>query len=151
MATDLVSWKKFINWLVFHAIFALFPLLSVWFFRSLLSRTAIETIHDFPEILFFALMVCASTVGDLRGLDRPPRWKKTFLILEAALLVGAVGSAILYGGIRFVGIMEPEVTFRTHLLTYSILLTTLLFLTSLTAQILLALVESMPVQEANHG
>ena len=141
MEKNFVNWRKFINWIVFHAIFALFPLLSVWFFRSLLSKTTVESVHDFPEILFFSLVVCASTVGDLRSVDKPKRWTITFWILEAALLIGAIGSAILYGGIRFASIINPEIGFRAQLIRQSIWLTILLFALSVTAQMLRALVD----------
>jgi hypothetical protein len=148
LTNNLVNWKKFINWLLFNVCFALLPLLSVWFFRSLLSKNAVETINDFPEILFFSLMVCATTVGDLRGLEKPSRWNVIFLVLESALLLGAIGSGILYGGVRFAAIINPEVTFRAELLTYSIFLTLLLFLLSLTSEILVALVDT---KGSRHG
>ena len=87
-------------------------------------------------------MVCATTVGDLRGLEKPAKWNKTFLVLESALLLGAVGSAILYGGLRFAGIINPEVSFRESLLGYSMLITILLFFLSLTSEILISLVDA---------
>lgn len=141
MSQEIISWKKFINWLLFNVCFALLPLVSVWFFRSLVGRNTVETINDYPEILFFSLMVCATTVGDLRGLEKPVRWNLSFLILESALLLGAIGSAILYGGLRFAGIINPEVEFRERLLNYAIWLTVLLFSLSVTSEILIALVD----------
>jgi NO-binding membrane sensor protein with MHYT domain len=113
----------------------------VWFFRSLAGKSTVKTIDDFPEVLFFSLMVCATTVADLRGLEKAAKWNKTFLVLESALLLGAVGSAILYGGLRFAGIINPEVSFRESLLTYSIVITVLLFVLSLTSEILISLVD----------
>ena len=140
--THLISFKRLINWFLFNVCFALLPLISVWFFRALAGKSAVKTIDDFPEILFFSLMVCATTVGDLRGLEKPAKWNKTFLVLESALLLGAVGSAILYGGLRFAGIINPEVSFRESLLGYSMLITILLFFLSLTSEILISLVDA---------
>jgi len=147
LAQDLISWKKFINWLLFNVCFALLPLVFVWFFRSLVGRNTVDTINDFPEVLFFSLMVCATTVGDLRGLEKPARWKLILLILESALLLGAVFSAMLYGGLRFAGIINPDVSFRTWLLNCAILLTVIFFFLSLTAEILIALVDLKPGQQ----
>jgi hypothetical protein len=142
--TDHLSFKKFLNWLLFNVFFALLPLISVWFFRSLAGQSTVSTLNDFPEILFFSLMVCATTVGDLRGLEKPARWNRTFLVLESALLLGAIGSAILYGGLRFAGIIRPDVSFHATLLSYSLALTVLLFLLSLTSEILIAYVDIKP-------
>ena len=141
MADTIVNWKKFVNWVLFNALFALFPLLSVWFFRALLRKSAVETVSDFPEILFFSLMVCATTVSDLRGLEKPSRWALIFFTLEAILLFGATGSAILYGGVRVAGIINPDMTFQSQLLTYSIVVSVLLFILSVTSEILVAIVD----------
>lgn len=144
--TQLISFKKLINWLLFNVCFALLPLISVWFFRALVGKSTVNTINDFPEILFFSLMVCATTVADLRGLEKPSKWNKTFQVLESILLLGAVGSAILYGGLRFAGIINPDVVFRERLLIYSIVVTVLLFLLSLSSEILIALVDLKDVK-----
>jgi len=139
--TQLISFKKLINWLLFNVGFALLPLISVWFFRGLVGRSAVSTLNDFPEVLFFSLMVCATTVADLRALEKASRWTQTFLIKESILLLGAIGSAILYGGLRFAAIMNPEVLFRERLLIYSVVVTVLLFFLSLTSEILIAFVD----------
>lgn len=146
LAQRVTNWKKFINWILFNVCFAFLPLLSVWFFRSLAGKNTVEAPNDFPEILFFSLMVCASTVCDLRGIEKPTRWTMVLSVLESALLLGAVGSSIVYGGLRFATIINPSVSFRTQLLAYSIVMTVILFLLSVVSEIMLALLATEPMQ-----
>lgn len=136
-----MNWKRLINWITYTVCFALMPLLFAWFFRALAGKETVETKNDFPEILFFSVMVCATTVGDLRSMEDRSRWNNSFYILESALLLGAIGSAVLYGGLRFAGIIDPAVSFRATLLTYSIYFTIIFSILSIVSQVLIVFVE----------
>lgn len=115
-----MNWKRIINWFTFNVCFAVLPLLFAWFFRALAGKSTLDVGNDFPEILFFSVMVCATTVGDIRGANQQQKWKIYFLILESILILGAICSAVLYGGLKFANVINPSMLFRARLLSYSV-------------------------------
>jgi len=146
-----MNWKRLINWFTFGVCFALLPLLFAWIFRALAGKDSLEANSDFPEILFFSVMVCSTTISDIRGANKQQSWSNYFLALESILTLGAIVSAGLYGGIRFASILNPSIAFRMQLLTYSILLTIALFLCSTASQIMISTVEGTLVKGTQVG
>lgn len=121
--------------------FSLLPLLFTWFFRALIGKESAEANNDYPEVLFFSVVICATTVADIRGVRKNKRWDISFFLLESLLILGAVCSAVYYGGVRLVSIADPSMTLRTQPLRYSVYSTIILAAFSATAQIMLATIE----------
>jgi hypothetical protein len=137
----LINWKRLINWLAFSVGLSLLPLLFTWLFRALVRKETIEVNNDYPEVLFFSVVICATTVADIRGIKQNKRWENYFFLLEALLILGAVFSAVYYGGMRIISILDPSMPLRAQLLRYSIYSTIILGAFSATAQVMLATVE----------
>jgi hypothetical protein len=133
-----INWKRLINWLIFSVGFSLLPLLFAWFFRALLSRQTTDTINDYPEIIFFAVVICATTVAEIRGVQKPKRWENYFFLLESLLILGSVGLAVCYGGVRLVSIADPSLPLQPQVLRYSIYSAIIFCVFSATAQFMLA-------------
>jgi hypothetical protein len=93
-------WIRLIRFLTWNFVFALFPLLISWVFRRLGDVPAPEGAYA-PELLFFALMISATAMGDIVDETRVGGTNTVFLMFRSALLVGVVTSAIFYGAYTF--------------------------------------------------
>ena len=134
--------KRLVRWFTYNFFFALLPLCAAVSLRFLAGKLTIQTIAGSPEILFFALMVSATAMGDLNDKAKPIGWDIRFRIFGSALLLGAVCSAILYGCLLYDGIIGPgSVTFRSRLLTVEIALAVALFLLSTAVEAMLGKIE----------
>jgi hypothetical protein len=108
--------------------------------------------HDLsssPEILFFALMVCATARGDLSELEPSIGWNRSFSILGSALMIGAIVSAMLYGSLLFSSLFESSlgaeaVLFRSRLLIPSIVFAFVFLGISTWTEILLGKLDDKP-------
>jgi hypothetical protein len=102
-------------------IFALFPLGVSLFFRNLTDTLTTDTLADSPEILFFALMVSATAMGDLIDLVVPLKMDAYLMFLSLGLLLGIIISAILFGVLEYDRLVNPSsVQFRSRLLPFSV-------------------------------
>lgn len=93
--------RRLVRWFTFGVMFALIPLLWSLLIRYFTGKLTFAAAAESPEILFFSLMVDATSLADLNDVARP-RTKRDLVdlmrdILWAALLLGAVFSAIFYG------------------------------------------------------
>lgn len=137
------NWNRFIRWVIFNVLFALLPLFSVWFFRLLLNKGAIETTADYPEILFFSIMVCATALSDVNGRDNVKKWNLLYLSLEGGLVLGAIALAIIYGGLKLISILDPPIVPKPETLRMIFVLITVLFITSVVSEILITLTDAI--------
>jgi hypothetical protein len=134
--------KRLIRWFTYNLLFALLPLFAALFLRSLADKLTGEIVANSPEILFFALMVSATAMGDLSGIATPVGWDVTLKILGSALLLGAVWSAILYGCLLYDSIIGPgSIAFRSQLFKVAVGLAIGLFLLSTTVEVILGRIE----------
>lgn len=131
--------KRLVRWFTFNVVFALFPLATALLFRNLAGKLTADDIVKSPEVLFFALMVSASALGDLFEVLPSIGWDTLLASLGAILLIGAFFSAILYGGLLYnsmLAVTEAE-PFRSRLLWYAVFLATSLFGVSTTTEIMI--------------
>lgn len=114
--------------------------------RYLAGRLAVDDLAKSPEILFFALMVGATAMGDLFEIAPTIGWNPTFGILGSFLLIGSMFSAILYGSLLFSLLYYDSIgssanSFRFGLLLVSMILAAILLLVSTLTEILLGKIE----------
>lgn len=134
--------KRLVRWITFNVIFALFPLITALLFRDLAGKLTTDDIAKSPEILFFALMVSATALGDLFEIFPSVGWDALLVIMGAILFIGAVFSAILYGGLVYNSMIETGAeSFRSRLLFYSLFLAIGLFAVSTATEVMLGRIE----------
>ena len=137
--------KRLVRWLLYNTIFALLPLGLSVLLRALAGKLSIEALTSSPDILFFALMISATAMGDMSETAAPLGWDITFTILGSALLLGAVTSAILYGSLLYDSIVIPgSADFRERLLWVSIGLGVIMFILGTVVEVLIGKIEGKP-------
>lgn len=135
--------KRLVRWFTYNCLFALLPLITALVLHALADKLTIDAVASSPEILFFALMVSATAMGDLSEIATPlGGWDITFRILGSALLLGAVWSAILYGSLLYDSVIGPgSVAFRSRLLIVAVGLAAVLFVLSTLVEMLIGKIE----------
>ena len=138
--------KRIIRWFTFNVIFALLPLVVLLLLRFFAGKLTAEDMAGSPEILFFALMLSATAMGDLSEVVPGVGWNPTFGVLGSSLMIGAVFSAILYGSLLSSFLFETTFgahaeLFRSRLFIVSVSLAVLLLAVSTTTEILLGRIE----------
>lgn len=135
--------KRLVRWFTYNVIFALLPLGTMLLLRALAGKLTVAAVAESPEILFFALMINATAVGDLTEITTHlGGWDLTFRIFGSALLLGAVCSAILYGCLVYDSVVGPgSATFRAQLLSVSIWLAIVFFVLSTIVEALIGRIE----------
>ena len=135
--------KKLIRWLTYNTLFALLPLGISILLRTLSGKLSIETLTNSPDILFFALMISSTTLGDMNEVADIIGWDTTFSILSSALTLGAVTSAILYGSFLYGDIANVDVVnFRSRLFWVSIGLSIVMYVLATLVEILIGKIEN---------
>jgi hypothetical protein len=135
--------KRLTRWLIYNTIFALLPLIISVLLHFLTGKLSMQTFSNSPEILFFALTLSATAIGDISETITPIGWDLTFTILSSALLLGVVTSAILYGGLIYdttIAINSPS-GFRENLLNFSIGLALVMFILGTLVEVLIGKIE----------
>ncbi|MEG3874089.1 MULTISPECIES: hypothetical protein [unclassified Microcoleus] len=135
--------KRLTRWLTYNTIFALLPLGVSILLHSLAGKLSLQTFSNSPEVLFFALTISATAMGDISETITPIGWDLTFTILSSALLLGAVTSAILYGGLVYdtTLVINSPSGFREKLLSFSIGLALIMFILGTLAEVLIGKIE----------
>jgi hypothetical protein len=134
--------KRLVRWFTFNVVFALFPLITAILFRDLAGKLTSDDIAKSPEILFFAIMLSATALGDLVEIFPSIGWDVLLGAMAAILFIGAVFSAILYGGLVYNSMIETGAeSFRSRLLFYSMFLAIGLFAVSTATEVMLGRIE----------
>ena len=134
------------NWLLYDVAFALLPVFAAWVFsnmarRAVAERGGVEPFNsDLPEVLFFVIVLNVTAVRDIQKVTEPPHLKNTFSVLTSSQLLCAVASSILYGGVRFLRVINPEASVA-DLMTLSIGIAVIFFFVAALTQILITKVE----------
>src|SRR3954447_15799089 len=114
--------SRLVRWFTFTVLFALLPLGVTVLLGKLTGTFTIRVLQDSPEILFFALMICATSLGDIQALRSAVGNDLPLLALWSALLLGAVFSAILYGSLAYDKLIPGGIPhFQQNLLYVSVL------------------------------
>jgi hypothetical protein len=133
--------KRLVKWSTYSIAFALLPLGI-----SILVRALAEQPHELTsnaaELLFFALMVNATALGDSHDLSQIPEPDLTIRVFRSSLLLGAITSAILYGvNVSSSLSASTKSSFPLRLFIVSLVLAVLSFILATAAEILLSRVE----------
>lgn len=131
--------KRMIRWITYNLAFALLPLLAAVTMQMLNGTLTTQFVANSPELLFFALMVSATAMGDISEITTAIGEDIRIRISWSCLFFGAVWSAILYGALLYDSIIGPNsASFQQRLLTLSIFVATLLFIVSTFVEVILA-------------
>lgn len=138
MADKPTFWTYLIRFLMYNFVGALLPMAISLIIRYLASSPSAPGIYA-PELLFFAVMISATALGDVTDetkiIDNTP----TFQFIKGALLFGAIAVAAIYGMYQYDSIVGPGNTkFRENITKVTLILSFFLFVTSLLAEILIA-------------
>jgi hypothetical protein len=90
-------WLRLLKWLEYNVILALTPLVVGTLARSWSATPPPGPSHVPPELLFFALAISATTLGDLREVTAEGAWSIFLRLFSVILSTGALLSAVLYG------------------------------------------------------
>lgn len=122
--------KRLVRWFTYNLVFALAPLGISLLFRSMVNRLTVDELAKSPEVLFFSLIVSATTLGNLKEITNLIEDDIKLRVIESVLLLGAVSSSIFYGALLYSNIVAPSLEFQTGLLKISIILAVGLFVLS---------------------
>lgn len=130
--------KRLIRWITYNFAFALLPLVVASIMHSLNGTLTTQFFANSPEILFFALMVSATALGDLSEVRVSIGKDLLLQVSSSCLLLGTVVSAILYGALLHDSIVGPNsVSFQGNLLNLAIIVAVMSFVASTTVEVLL--------------
>ena len=130
--------RSLVRWFTYNLAFALLPLVASVTLRALNGTLTTQAVANSPEILFFSLMVSATAVGDISEVAVPIGWDLRLRMFSSCLLLGAIWSSILYGGLLYDTVIGPgSPSFQSRLLTLSVLTAVLLGVVSTIVEALL--------------
>jgi phosphotransferase system glucose/maltose/N-acetylglucosamine-specific IIC component len=129
------------RFLKYNVVFALLPLVIVWGMRALANKSAPLSAYV-PELLFLAIMVSITAIGDIGDYrQRISTWLR-FDIIQSTLLMGVILAVALYAAYTYDSLTFPEGSvFRTNVTIVTAVLAPLLCLAGITAEVLLARVK----------
>lgn len=125
--------EKFLSYNLFGA---LLPLIISWGVRQLSGVAATEGVYA-AELLFFAVMISTTALGDLS--DETKHLAKTLFyeLIKGGLRFGALGVAAIFGAYQYDSIFSPSGSaFRQNITTFSLYVAIALFVLSLVAEIM---------------
>jgi hypothetical protein len=127
-----------IRFLVYNLVGALLPLIISWTVRHLANILPSSGVYA-PELLFFAIMISATAIGDITDEARVIGTSWLFQLLRGTLLFGAIGAATVYGMYQYDSIIGPGNTaFRGNITNFTLTIGIVLFFVSLLAEILVS-------------
>ena len=126
-----------IRFVMYNLVGALLPLLISWTVRRIGDVLDPPGAYA-PELLFFAVMISATALGDLTD-EKELGGQPVFQLMKGTLLFGAIVVAAIFGVHQYDIILGPgNLTFRTNITSYALLLAIALFVTSMVAEMLIA-------------
>lgn len=115
--------KRLSRWFWFNFMFALTPLMLMILIRLLGDKLSFQDVANSSEVLFFSLMLSATSVGDAIENRKLDKNETLFTNMWCALLFIAVISSVLYGCLLLDTILDLKlIAFRSKLLYFSALL-----------------------------
>lgn len=134
--------KRLSRWFWFNFVFALTPLMLVIVIRLLSNKLTFQDIASSSEILFFSLMLSATSIGDAIENSKLDRNEVLFTNMWCALLFVAIISSVLYGCLLFDTVLNLNLeVFRSKLFYLSLLLALASLSISFITQLWIAKVE----------
>ena len=133
-----VFWAHMIRFLMYNFVGALLPLSISYIIRQVASIPPSPGVYA-PELLFFAIMVSATALGDITDETKMIGKAPVFQLLKGALLFGSLGLAAIYGMNQYDTIVGPgNDTFRSNITNFTLVCAIILFITSFLAETLIA-------------
>jgi hypothetical protein len=123
---------------MYNFIGALLPFMISWTVRRVSDISASPGVYA-PELLFFAIMISATALGDITDEVKIVGKAPSFQLVKGALLFGAIGVASIYGMYQYDTIVGPgNIAFHNNITNFTLVFALILFVTSLLAEILVA-------------
>ena len=133
---------RLIRWYTFTVAFALLPLITTLALRYMQGSLTVRALEDSPEVLFFALMVCATALGDIHELRSAIGTDNLLYAIFSILLLGVCASGILYGSLVWDKITTGGTAdFQRRLLAVSIGLAIVFLALGTTVQVFVSRIE----------
>ena len=89
--------KRLLRWFFLNFLFASIPLLVVVVLRALVDQLSIDALQDnLSEILFFAITISVTTVGDIAEVNRALGHDDLLYTFILFLLFSVIWSTVLY-------------------------------------------------------
>jgi len=140
-AATLSMWPRLLRFLIYNVVFALVPLMLSIIIRQLSNVTAPAGVYA-PELLFFAVMVSATALGEISDEARLTGSEPLFQILRGLLMIGAVGAGALFGMYQFDQIVGPgSLAFRENITILALVMGIIFFILSMAAEVLLGRIQ----------
>lgn len=131
-------WTHMIRFLMYNFVGALLPLAISYVIRQVADIPALPGVYA-PELLFFAIMISATALGDITDEAKMVGKAPVFQLIRGALLFGSLGVASIYGMNQFDSIVGPgNINFRNNITNLTLICALTLFVTSLLAETLIA-------------
>lgn len=133
--------KKLIRWFTYTILFALLPIAISLMLRFVFT-SSIRQYNYAAELLFFTLMVSATTLGDIKDFNKQIGKDILMTIFFSTLLLLSIVSSILYSCSIICNIIESvKIDLYGNILILSICVSLLSSVLGTIVQILLAKVE----------
>ena len=116
-------WGHLIRFLVYNFIGALLPLFIAFSIRKTANIPPTPGVYA-PELLFFAIMISATALGDITDETKIVGNAPLFQSIKGALLFGAIATGVFYGMYQYDAIVGPgNPSFRSNITRYTFYLT----------------------------
>jgi hypothetical protein len=134
-------WSRLIRFSLYNIVFALLPLIISASIRQIASLATPAGVYA-PEILFFAVMISATALGDISDEVKVTGSSPFFQLLRGALMLGAIASAALFGMYQYDQIVGPGFPpFRENITWYAIAMGVVFLIFSVVAEVLLGRIQ----------
>lgn len=133
-----ISIAYLVRFLMYNLVGALLPLIISFTIRHVTSVQAPPGVYA-SELLFFSIMISATALGDITDESENLESDVLFQLIKGALLFGCIGVAAIFGVYQYDAIVGPgNQNFRLNITSLSTFIASILFGTSLLAEILIA-------------
>ncbi len=127
MAGKPTFWTYLIRFLMYNFVGALLPMAISLIIRYLASSPSVPGIYA-PELLFFAVMISATALGDITDETEITKNSPVFQFVKGALLFGAIAVAAIYGMYQYDSIIGlGNAKFRENITEFTLILSLFLF------------------------
>lgn len=127
-----------LRFLIYNVLFALLPLAIAFVIRFLAERPAPLSAY-IPEIMFLGILVSITAMGDIGNERMRISERLTFDVVHTVLLICVIIEVAIFGAYTYDTLEHPlESQFRSNVAIAAIVLTPIMCLTGITAEVLLA-------------
>jgi cellulose synthase/poly-beta-1,6-N-acetylglucosamine synthase-like glycosyltransferase len=137
-------WSHMIRFMMYNCLGALLPVGIAWLLRCLSGVYAVAGAYA-QEWLFFAVMISATSLGDLTDETNIIGSNPRFQIAKGTLLMGCIFVAAIYGTYQYdVIVGSGNLSFRSNIGNAAVVLAAALFVLSTTVEVYIAKIRAEP-------